>query len=309
MSGTRRTPGTSRVLEDQARAIVEGLDGRWCVDRGLCCCPAHDDRTPSLSVRIGTTSLLLKCFAGCDTRDVIRAIRRVGVLDGDRIVALHDNQPDSRGDDDRHRQAAIRLWGAARPVEGTVGERYLATRGLSPPYRQVRFHARTPLGRGADRVHLPALVAAVRDDSGIIAVQRTFLHESGTKRGMVQPRRTLGRLGSGAVRLTPAGERLGLAEGYETACAAMQILRLPVWASLGSTRMAHVAIPPAVRTVVLLPDHGHAGILAEAAARAAFLAQGFRVETVWPPTWASDWADVLMRQEERGRGSRGIMNG
>lgn len=300
MSQIRRTPVTWRVLEDQARTIVEGLDGRWCIDRGLCCCPAHDDRTPSLSVRIGTTSLLLKCFAGCDTRDVIRAIRSAGVLDGNRIAALQENRRGSRGDDERHRQAAIRLWGAARPVEDTLASSYLTTRGLSPPYRQVRFHPRTPLGCGAERLHLPALITAVRDNTGLIAVQRTFLDESGTKRLMVQPRRTLGRLGSGTVRLAPAGECLGLAEGYETACSAMHLLGFPVWASLGSTRMAQVAIPPLVRTIILLPDHGHAGILAETAARAAFFDQGFAVETIWPPIWASDWNDVLMRQEVRG---------
>lgn len=295
-----RAQASGRVLEDQGRAIVEGLDGRWHVDRGLCCCPAHDDRTPSLSVRIGATSLLLKCFAGCDTVDVIRAIRRAGVLDGDRLVAMQEGRSAPR-DDERPRRAAIQLWGQARPVEGTPAERYLRARRLPPPHAQVRFHPRTPLGRGAERVHLPALVTAVRDNSGLIAVQRTFLDPSGTtKRAMAQPRRTLGRLGSGAVRLAPAGERLGIAEGYETACAAMRLLGLSIWASLGSTRMGHVAIPPSVRTVVLLPDHGRAGVLAEATARAAFLAQGFIVETLWPPTWASDWADVLMRQEGRG---------
>lgn len=300
MSHIWKTQGTWRELADQGRTIVEGLDGRWHVDRGVCCCPAHDDRTPSLSVRIGATSLLLKCFAGCDTLEVIRAIRRAGLMDRDRLTTLQDGRSDRRDDDERHRNAAIRLWGQARPVEGTPAERYLRARGLPPPYTQVRFHPRTPLGSGAERLHLPALITAVRDISGVIAIQRTYLDPSGAKRTMVQPRRTLGRLGSGAVRLVPAGERLGIAEGYETACAAMHLLRLPVWASLGSTRVAHVAIPPSVRTVVLLPDHGRAGVLAESAARATFLAQGLRVETLWPPTWASDWADVLMRQEERG---------
>src|SRR3546814_1361598 len=45
----------------------------------MCCCPAHDDRTPSLSVRIGETRLLFKCFAGCDISDVLRALRRDGL--------------------------------------------------------------------------------------------------------------------------------------------------------------------------------------------------------------------------------------
>ena len=30
------------------------------------CCPAHDDRTPSLSIRDGARGVLLKCWAGCE---------------------------------------------------------------------------------------------------------------------------------------------------------------------------------------------------------------------------------------------------
>src|SRR3546814_4680603 len=37
-------------LETRARKIVEQLGGTWSRSRGMCCCPAHDDRTPSLSI-------------------------------------------------------------------------------------------------------------------------------------------------------------------------------------------------------------------------------------------------------------------
>ena len=41
----------------------------------LCRCPAHDDRTASLCVGTGDDGrILVKCQAGCDTRDVIRAM-------------------------------------------------------------------------------------------------------------------------------------------------------------------------------------------------------------------------------------------
>lgn len=39
------------------------------------CCPAHDDKTPSLSVTTGDDGrVLLKCFAGCTTQEVITAV-------------------------------------------------------------------------------------------------------------------------------------------------------------------------------------------------------------------------------------------
>ena len=41
----------------------------------LCKCPAHDDRTASLCVGTGADGrILVKCQAGCDTRDVVKAM-------------------------------------------------------------------------------------------------------------------------------------------------------------------------------------------------------------------------------------------
>lgn len=64
-------------LEAAARDLMKRLGGHWANGKGMCSCPAHNDHTPSLSVRIGDRSLLFKCFAGCDTIDVLRAIRRL----------------------------------------------------------------------------------------------------------------------------------------------------------------------------------------------------------------------------------------
>ena len=39
------------------------------------CCPAHDDRTPSLSVSVGENGgILLKCFAGCELEAIVSAL-------------------------------------------------------------------------------------------------------------------------------------------------------------------------------------------------------------------------------------------
>lgn len=44
--------------------------GKW-----KACCPAHDDKDPSLSIReAGDGKVLLHCWAGCDTADVLAAI-------------------------------------------------------------------------------------------------------------------------------------------------------------------------------------------------------------------------------------------
>ena len=42
--------------------------------RWLTCCPAHDDKSPSLAIREDNDRLLLHCFAGCSAYDVVSAV-------------------------------------------------------------------------------------------------------------------------------------------------------------------------------------------------------------------------------------------
>lgn len=66
-------------LDTQGCDIVEALGGKWSPGRGgMCRCPAHAGSDPSLSVRPGDVALLLHCFAGCDSLDVLDALRRGG---------------------------------------------------------------------------------------------------------------------------------------------------------------------------------------------------------------------------------------
>jgi len=45
-------------------------DGRW-----LTCCPAHDDKSPSLSIReLDDGRVLVHCFAGCSVHEIVGAI-------------------------------------------------------------------------------------------------------------------------------------------------------------------------------------------------------------------------------------------
>lgn len=49
---------------------VKGRDGKY-----MARCPCHSDSTPSLSVSLGSDNkILLKCFAGCSTEDIVRAM-------------------------------------------------------------------------------------------------------------------------------------------------------------------------------------------------------------------------------------------
>ncbi|ODP38818.1 MULTISPECIES: DUF7146 domain-containing protein [Sphingomonas] len=288
-------------LEEAAARILHSLGGRWRRGGAMCHCPAHDDRTPSLSVRVGTVSLLFKCFAGCETADVIREIRqRRLAVPADRSRMRVEPGIPSAGFADQARK----IWNESAPLVGTPAALYLAGRTLDANSSALRYHASTPLGRRPAVRFRPALIAAVRQDSSLVAVQRSFIHPAGAglATGLVRPKLTLGRPLRGAVQLAPAGPALGLAEGVESALSAIRLLGIPVWATLGGERLSHIAIPASVRRLVLLPDADLSGRRAERKARDAYARLDIVIETIWPWFGQKDWNDALVMEGEREAG-------
>lgn len=283
--------------EAEGRVLVERLGGRWTPAGGLCRCPAHADRTPSLSVRPGRTRLLLHCFAGCTAEEILRAL--------DREHLLEPNAPVSSAaalqDDHRLSAAALRIWSESRSLQGTPAERYLAARGLRTASPELRFHPRTPHGRRPLTRYRPALIAAVRDDAGLTGIHRTFLDEG----AQGEARRSgLGRFGRGAVRFGGIAPTLGLAEGIETALSATALFGLPCWAALGTERFGLVALPPQSKKLMLFLDHDPGGRRAEALAREAFRHIP-RITAHYPPRPGDDWNDVLRAAAPRQSAERG----
>ena len=283
-----------RDLESEAADLVKRLGGIWSPSGGMCRCPAHNDRTPSLSVRVGKKALLFKCFAGCETIDVLRAIRRLDMripIGRDMPVGL----PNTHLSPAWLRRRAQDLWDEAFPIAGTPAQAYLRRRAipLMPPV--LRYHPRTPLGRGKLAAFRPAMLAAIHEDDRLVALQRTFLdtREPCRARDLAHPRRSLAQPGRGAVLLAAATEVLGLAEGVESALSAMILLGLPVWATLGSERFPHVALPTSVTRLILLPDNDRAGRIGAAKASEVHVLPGRTIETIWPPAGFNDWNDVL----------------
>lgn len=293
-------PTRNLDLEAAAADIVKELGGVWRPNGAMCHCPAHDDRTPSLSVRVGDRSLLFKCFAGCTGLEILRAIRRLKLdvpVDDEAVV-----QP-QRGRDFALAERARAIWREAGPLIGTPAERYLAGRGICHLSRALRFHPRTPLGKGQTALFRPAMIAAIHDDTGIVAVQRIFLDRDHPRLApdLAKAKLTLGSPLAGAVRLCRAGTSLGLAEGVETAQSAAILLGIPVWATLGNERLARIAIPPGVDRLVLLPDNDPGGRRAAKLARDAYAHEGRVIETIFPWYRLNDWNDVLEREGEKGR--------
>jgi hypothetical protein len=276
-------------IEEEGRTLVERLGGRWTERGGMCRCPAHDDRTPSLSVRPGRTRLLFHCFAGCEAKSILAA------LETGRLI--HASAPGLRNESpaaERRRSAAAhRIWNEARSIDGTPAAHYLAGRGLRNGSPELRYHPRTPFGPPPLTEYRPALIAAVRDEAGVAAIHRTFIEPVHFRLAPIpHPRRGLGRFGTGAVRFGGGGAELGLAEGIETALSASALFKIPCWATLGTERFRVVRLPPEVRRLRLFLDHDAGGRRAERLARETFA--GLEIEAHYPPNRGEDWNDVLI---------------
>jgi DNA primase len=57
-----------------AAEIARHLRGRKSGNNWMACCPAHDDRNPSLGLRDADGTVLVHCYAGCEQSAVIAAL-------------------------------------------------------------------------------------------------------------------------------------------------------------------------------------------------------------------------------------------
>ena len=290
-----RRPGAS--LEMTARQICENFSGYWRNGKGMCCCPAHDDRTPSLSLSLGHRAILFHCFAGCTQNEVLAGFTRLGVAPQTLFGGSTDDIPPAPAREIAPSRNAQRLWHLAKPLPGTLARRYLQTRSITLSSPELRYLHRTPLGPKGKVRFFPAMLSAVRTDAHLMAIHRTFLSADGaSKAAIYKPKRAIGSLGTGAVRLFPPKDGvLGLAEGTESALSAAQLTGIPTWATLGNERFGIVTIPESVTTLYLFVDHDAGGDLAEAKARAHFERPGRDIIDRRPKRRGDDWNNELVR--------------
>jgi len=71
------------------RKVKRTGSGKW-----VACCPAHDDRSPSLAIKDDNGKVLLHCFAGCSVPDIMGAI---GLEIAELFPEDHEWKPDERG--------------------------------------------------------------------------------------------------------------------------------------------------------------------------------------------------------------------
>lgn len=208
--------------------------------------------------------------------------------------------PAAKTDKDPTREIAIILSGT-QPITGTLAESYLRSRGLTGALPgDLLFHP--DLTNYDNKTGYPAMIAIVRDADGKQqALHRTYLKLDGSgKADVPKPKKMLGSVAGGAVRLAPIGTNgvLGLAEGIETALAVMTARPdVPVWAALSASGIEKIRLPVEAKKIVILADHDASGTGQGAAGTLArrLLAEGRECVIAVPEKEGDDFNDLLTR--------------
>ena len=294
----------------KAEDLAKALGGRKAGATWMARCPAHDDRTPSLSIGEGEGgTVLMHCFAGCHQRDVIAALRERGLWQtAGKTSAKWHKKPDPKvhktpdADAVQRTALAMAIWEASLAPEGTPVETYLRSRGLDlPASPSLRFHPEAKHPSGA---FWPAMVAMVTrgSDGTPMGIHRTFLARDGEGKAPVESEKMmLGPCCGGAVRLADPGDVLMVGEGIETCLAAMKATGHPAWAALSTSGLKALVLPPEIKSVIVLADGDEAGEAAAQKCAERWKRQGRLVRIARPPK-GMDFNDMLL---SRARSTKG----
>jgi putative DNA primase/helicase len=209
--------------------------------------------------------------------------------------------------EDRKRAFMVRLYRESRPVtEGDPVWAYLTHRcgSVGHALGDIRFHP--ALHHSTDGNSYPAMLAFMGwnpETKKFSGIHRTYLTLDGRKAQVDPVRMTYGELGD--VRLGQGQDRIGVAEGIETALCAGHLFGIPVWAAISEGGVKVWNPPAGIRSVVVCGDNDQNYVGQAAAfdlAKRLRLKNGLDVEVQIPPIPGSDWADVWAQQNVQHEG-------
>ena len=226
-----------------------------------------------------------------------------------------DYQPAEERDYNRIAHAQS-LWDKSYAVNtGNMVTQYLRQRGLEMPIIPDSLRFNHCVKESETGQHFPAMIAKVVDvDGNFIGIHRTYLDKGGSKAKIPSPKKMLGEVSGGAVRLFEAGETLAIAEGIETALAVYELFDVPVWATLSAVGMRRVVLPPTIKQVYVAVDYD-ANAVGEAAGfelAHRLTKEGRTVRILHPKqrigllpegSKGMDWLDVLTHNGEAHHGA------
>ena len=292
-----------------AQALGEALIGRKSGSTWVARCPAHDDRTPSLSITDGEDRVLVHCHAGCSQSEVIQALRKLGLWRNSgrnrrMPVQMRTCIERQNVQDTKRIENALLLWQSARSATETPVATYLRSRGIHISIPDtLRFHPSLKHAEGGVWPVMLALVTRGKDQAPI-AVHRTFLASDGMGKAQVETQKMmLGPCRGGAVRLAEPSRILLIGEGIETCLAAMQGSGHPAWAALSTSGLRSLDLPKDIREVIVLADGDRAGEAAAKDCALRWTREGRHVRIARSPK-GFDFNDLLMGRNMSNKGAK-----
>ena len=199
-----------------------------------------------------------------------------------RAAKAAPRHPQLRAPEEQQREL-LALWKRSQPIsaEDPVGK-YLNRRlGLTTFPKVLRFLPRERyLENGRLPSWHPVMLAIVEPSDAAQAAgeqpafHRTYLNDRGGKADVNSQRKLLGRMPTGAaVRLAPDEDKLGIAEGIETALAASILFGMPVRAATNAALLRDRTPPRSVRSITIFGDND-----ASAAGQAAAYMLAYRLK-------------------------------
>ncbi len=231
----------------------------------------------------------------------IDAVREVGkITDTVEFIPAPKEQ-----DETKKREFMNKIWKESGPLTGSdLVTKYLRSRGIviAPDTSQVHLNA--SCYEAETKTSMPAMVCMVRDRDGKpTGLHRTYLTDQATKADLKDARKSIGKTASGAIRLFPVTDTVGVAEGIETALSAAQLFDIPTWAVISAGGMESFMPPEGVRKVIIFGDNDatftgqkSAYFLANKLYMKDFIVDDPQI----PDVRGEDWNDVLMRQIKKG---------
>ena len=272
-----------------AGEIINGLGGN--PETGMCRCPAHDDKTPSLHVEDGNNGkVLVKCHAGCTQERVIDALRARGLWSKGHRASSAPKQSEPEGTE---ALARALLRAAAKTTDQPT--EYLRGRGIENVPQNLKLIARSDALKIIRR-RFPTMVAPIINEHGEeIGAHTTALTLNAKEKVAGTARKIYGHKTGGFIQLVEVidpGKPLLIGEGIESTLSAMLIAGEQGISAIDAGNMKSIT-PPAATEYVVTGDNDAAGRDAAEALAQRLTSQGCKVRIALPEREDTDWNDAL----------------